>query len=111
MSLSWVARYAPTRVMTTRGYQPVVRVVWHPPGHRQGPIVKNMGALELVTPVGSRWYGAMSGAINAELRMVVAGYPARFEEMNRWKRVPAKLVPPQVRPQTRLFGSRRTNRR
>ena len=96
----WVPRYAPTTVMTARGHQPVIRAVWHPPGHHKGPIRSGVGALELVTPAGSRWYGAEAGAINAQLRMVITGFPAAFEEMRAWKKVPARFVPP-------VFSSRR----
>lgn len=105
-SMDWTPRYAPTTVMTARGRQPVLRAVWHPPGHHKGPIRADVGALELVTSSGSRWYGAQRGAINDQLRMVVAGFPAAFEEMRAWKKVPARLAPPSVQAQTRLFGSR-----
>src|ERR1039458_8046912 len=108
--MDWTPRYAPTAVMTTRGRQPVISARWHPAGSHKGPIRSDVGALELVTPVGSRWYGVQRAAINAQLRLVIAGFPAGFEEMRTWKKVPAKLVPPNVLVQTRLFGSR-TRRR
>ena len=110
--MDWTPRYVPKRVMTARGgYQPVTGVRWHPPGHHKGPLRADVGALELVTPAGSRWYGAERAAINAQLRMVIAGFPANFEEMRAWKKVPARLVPPQVAAQTRMFGSRRMRSR
>ena len=109
--IDWTPRYAPDVVMTARGRQPVVGARWYPPGSHKGPIRSDVGALELMTAVGSRWYGAQRGAINAQLRMVIAGFPAAFEEMRAWKKVPARHVPPNVAQQTRMFGTRRRTRR
>lgn len=108
MALDHTPRYTPSQVMTARGMSPVVSARFYPPGtHKGSPIVARSGALELVTASGhARWYGVRAASINSRLRMVVAGFPAQFEEMARWKRVPARDVPPQLRAQLSLFGSR-----
>lgn len=78
-------RYTPDFVVCRTTNAPVVRRVVHPPGtHAHSPIRNDMTALELVTEHGSRWYGVERGWINSELRMVVCGFNARFEEMCAW---------------------------
>jgi hypothetical protein len=86
-------RYAPrTVLMLGRGEVPVTSVRFYPPGQHppRTPIVKDVGALELVTPYGSRWYGFDRGYINAQLRMVVEGFDKRDEVRSRWAVVPTK---------------------
>jgi hypothetical protein len=87
-------RYAPTEVMTIRGVRPVTKALFHPPGTHRGAIRPDMGALELVTDQGSRWYGFEGGAINSQLRMTVWGFSPRFEEVAAWKPVPEKFRVP-----------------
>lgn len=59
------------------GYMPVTRVLVHPPGKHVGsPIIQDLTALELVTPVRSRWYGCEHAAITSRLRVV-----ARFTDL------------------------------
>lgn len=91
LDTSW--RYAPAEVMTRYGRLPVLRAVFHNAGAHKGPIAPEMGALELITEKGSRWYGFQRGMINAELRMIVSGFNPRFEEVAAWKKVPKKLAP------------------
>jgi len=82
-------RYAPDVVTTLRGRQPVIRAIAHPAGQHPTncPLIKDCVALELVTTAGSRWYGVERAWINSELRMVVKGFNARFEEMAAWQKV------------------------
>lgn len=86
-----VPRYAPSEVMKAgHGRLPVLSYRVHPPvsdpKDRNAPIVASMTALECVTSAGSRWYGCERAWINSELRMVVSGFDARFEEMGRWEK-------------------------
>lgn len=97
--LDTIPRYTPGEVMTTRGgVRPVLNAVFHPPGTHRGAIRSDMGALELVTDQGSRWYGFEGGAINSQLRMTVWGFDSRFEEVTRWKKVPEKFRVPMSDP-------------
>ncbi len=92
-----IPRYAPTEVMTWHGASPVRRAVFHPPGTHRSPIRPDMGALELISDHGSRWYGFEGGAINAELRMTVWGFDSRDEVRAQWRKVPKRLQVPQSR--------------
>jgi hypothetical protein len=86
-------RYAPSTVVCgMRVDVHVQQYKYHPPGtHAHSPIVDTTGALELVTELGSRWYGCDRAYINAELRMVVIGFDARDEVRAKWTVVPKKL--------------------
>lgn len=93
MTLDMLPRYAPERIMTIKGMQPVTSAVFHPAGNHEGSPIKNeMAALELTTPVGSRWFGCEWAYINSELRMVVIGCDFRDEVRKAWQ-----TVPPQMR--------------
>jgi hypothetical protein len=61
--------------------------VFHPAGTapKECAIRIDCNALEVRTAHGSRWYGCQKAYINSELRMVVVGFPAGFEEMAAWK--------------------------
>jgi hypothetical protein len=86
-------RYAPKSVLIAgRGTVPVTSTKFYPPGQhpRGSPIVSTMGALELVTPYGSRWWGFDRGYINSQLRMVVQGFGKRDEIRSKWPVVPVK---------------------
>ena len=84
-------RYAPdTVVIFSNGRAcraQVIGSVFYPAGTapKGCPIRVDWNALELKTLYGSRWYGCESAKINSELRMVVVGFPASFEEMAAWK--------------------------
>jgi hypothetical protein len=87
-------RYAPKTVLILgRGVVPVTGTRFYPPGQHppKSPIVPTMGALELVTPYGSRWYGFDRGYINSQLRMVVEGFNKRDEVRSKWPVVPVKF--------------------
>lgn len=87
-------RYAPKKVlMLGHGEVPVVSTRFYPPGQHppRTPIVPTVGALELVTPYGSRWYGFDRGYINSQLRMVVQGFDRRDEVRRKWPVVPVKF--------------------
>ena len=83
-------RYAPENVIVVVGggfrLCPVKRFVFHPAGaHPKGcPLVSSVGALELQTEGGSRWYGCERAYINSELRMVVVGANSWDESRMRW---------------------------
>lgn len=84
-------RYTPEVVMIVSGSKygrlPVIEAIFYPAGAApQGcPIRIDCNVLELHTAHGSRWYGVKKAHINSELRMVVIGFPARFEEMSAWE--------------------------
>jgi hypothetical protein len=90
MSLDTEPRYTPEAVICRMHRVPVLGSAIHPAGqHPSGsPLRKDIKALELRTELGSRWYGIEDGWINSELRMVVSGFPAGFEEMRAWEKVP-----------------------
>jgi len=79
-------RYAPTQTIVAARRVPVTSWRAHPPGtHPKGcPLIPNCTALELVTPLGSRWWGVEKAWINSELRMVVSGFPERCEIRRSW---------------------------
>ena len=85
-------RYAPDVVMTIKGRSQVTGSRFCPAGTHPDkcPIRADWPALELRTIHGSRWYGCQKAYINSELRMVVVGFPAGFEEMAAWE--PAKIT-------------------
>lgn len=86
-------RYAPRTVLVIgHGEVPVTSYVAHPPGaHPVGcPLVATCTALEMRTAYGSRWWGVEKAWINAELRMVVSGFPAACEIRRKWRRVAPK---------------------
>jgi len=88
IGMDLVPRYAPLIVMTAHaGYQHVTGSRAYPPQQHPAkcPLVNDCTAVELVTPNGSRWYGVRSAWINSELRMVVTGFSAKFEEMAKWE--------------------------
>jgi len=91
--LDLTPRYAPGWVTfaTTYTRLPVEQYLFHPAGTAPAgcPIRIDCNVLELRTQQGSRWYGCKRAYINSELRMVVVGFPARFEEMSGWDLVPA----------------------
>jgi len=79
-------RYAPEKVMTLKGMQPVIGARTYPPNtHPTSPIKDEFTALELITPVGSRWYGCDSAYINSELRIIVIGFDSRDEVRSKWE--------------------------
>lgn len=92
MELDQTPRYTPKTVTYVRDGQgsrlPVLNVIFHPPGTHKGIIRPDIGALELKTARGSRWYGCENAYINSELRMIVVGFPRGFEEMAHWEKVP-----------------------
>ncbi len=90
MEQDMIPRYAPSKVVTVQGRAPVSQYVAHPPNAHppKCPLVPECTALELRSEVGSRWYGVERAYINSELRMVVVGFPALFEEMAAWEKVP-----------------------
>ena len=75
------------------GVVPVMGVRFHLAGSfgKDVPIRQDANCVELVTEYGSRWFGCERAYINSELRMVVVGFPAKFEEMARWLPVPEHL--------------------
>jgi len=82
------AKIVPSHVMTVLGgMQPVIRVLAHPPGQhpKHSPIRPDLTAVELVTRVGSRWFGFETARINSRLEMEVSGYSPLFESVNAWK--------------------------
>ena len=80
-------RYAPQVVMTLKGRLPVEQSIFWPAATapKGCPIRIDCNVLELRTAAGSRWYGVKAAHINSELRMIVTGFPARFEEMSGWE--------------------------
>jgi len=85
--LDMTPRYTPEAVMTEKGMRAVVQTIAYArDGHPEGcPLVPDCIAVELVTDIGlRRWYGVQHAIINSELRMVVTGFDARFEEMAAW---------------------------
>lgn len=95
MKLDKRARYTPDSIITHRGHGKVNSIKTFPPNaHPEGcPLVQNCTAVQLVSDAyGSRWYGVERAYINSELRMIVIGFDARFEEMAAWKRVPANRL-------------------
>lgn len=89
-NLDTFTRATPDRVMTFKGMRPVVRAEAFPPGLHPDkcPLVKDCTAVRLTTDTGEvRWYGVERSWIDSHLRMVVNGFPAGFEEMQRWKKV------------------------
>ena len=80
-------RYTPSEVMVFQGMRPVLSARAYSAGaHPHGcPLMRACTALQLVTDAGSHWYGVERAWINSELRMVVKGFPAAFEEMARWQ--------------------------
>lgn len=87
MTIDNQPRYAPEIVMTVKGKRPVVQAIAYPPNAHpeKCPLISDCVALELVTDIGvSRWYGCQHAEINSELRMVVTGFNAGFEEMAAW---------------------------
>ena len=80
-------RYVPAYVMTLKGMQQVSGVVSYPAsGHPDKcPIVATMVAVHVQVPNSAgRWYGVDKAWINSELRMVVQGFNAKFEELAAW---------------------------
>ena len=96
-----VPRYAPQRVVIARtraypynpGYADVLGVKFHVAGSfgSEVPVRRDANCIEVITEYGSRWFGCERAYINSELRMVVVGFPAKFEEMARWLPVPEHL--------------------
>lgn len=87
-------RYTPSHVIVVGGDSGkitgdlrVEQAIFHPAGTAPTgcPIRIDCNVLELRTHYGSRWYGCKKAYINSELRMVVVGFPARFEEMAAWE--------------------------
>lgn len=80
-------RYTPDTILTANGIFTVLQRVFHPPGKHpsESPIKSEVGCVALTTIGGTRWYGCDKGWINSELRMVVSGFPAKFEEMSNWE--------------------------
>lgn len=94
--LDMTPRYTPKTILTAKagfGYSnyPVISVIAHPVGAHPAkcPLIEDCVALELISHYGSRWYGVKEAYINSELRMIVIGFNARFEEMQKWEKVPA----------------------
>jgi hypothetical protein len=87
-------RYVPAIVVTFRGSAPATGFRYYPPGQHpvNSPIVKDIGLVEVQSPVGSRWYGCDRAYINSELRMVMVGHNSRDEVRARWKKVPVDLT-------------------
>lgn len=87
-------RYAPDTVMIVNGRhfgrRAVTGSIFYPVGvARPSRVIRDdWGALELKTDGGSSWYGCVRAYINAELRMVVVGTPARDEVRMQWAIVP-----------------------
>lgn len=90
-------RYVPETTLTMgndgKGYRvPVTRVIAHPPGtHNHSPLVNTCTALELVTPMGSRWWGCIDAYINSELRMVAVLDNDLCQIRRAWDLVPESL--------------------
>lgn len=76
-----VVRYVPTQVMKRGITLPVTRMSVYSPGNhpKHCPLVSECAALEMVTSLGSRWFGFKRAWINSELRMVVQGCNPKFE--------------------------------
>lgn len=84
-------RYVPDTVLVFKNCYTAMTVVtstlFLPAGmdRKKCPIRSDWNALELRTTRGSRWYGCRDAHINSELRMVVTGFEAGFEEMSAWE--------------------------
>ena len=64
---------------------PVIRVVTHPPGtHPKSPIVNELTAVEMVTPIRSRWHGTVKAWIGSDLRMHMLINP-KDEVLRNWE--------------------------
>ena len=93
-----VPRYVPDRIcgfsQAMLVHAKVTGCEFHPAGfHPQlCPIDPEMGALKVKTASGARWYGVECAYINSELRMVAIGFPAAFEEMAKWEKVPQNAL-------------------
>lgn len=89
-----IPRYAPSHVMIAGfGMVPVSSTVFYPKGThpKDCPLIQDIGALELKTNYGSRWWGFEDGYINSQLRMVVVGFPKSCELRSKWTKVPVKF--------------------
>tara|TARA_R110002094_G_scaffold78340_1_gene84687 strand:+ start:18057 stop:18347 length:291 start_codon:yes stop_codon:yes gene_type:complete len=90
-----VVRYAPVEVMKRGIMMPVISTRAYPSGQhpKHCPLVSGCVALELVTHLGSRWFGFFDAWINSELRMVVRGCNPKFEggPIN-WEPVPGDRI-------------------
>lgn len=84
-----IPRYTPSTVyMFVSGVPmcvPVIGATFHPTAPEGSCIRKGTPCIELKTKYHSRFYGCQKGWINSELRMVVQGFNARFEEMAKWE--------------------------
>lgn len=83
-------RYAPDVVLLWRDgkacLEPVLKTIAHPTGsHDSSPIRNDLVAVELVTSVGSRWYGCTKAYIDSRLRMVLEGLNDRDEVVRKWE--------------------------
>ena len=96
-----VPRYVPEQIMMFKhkeiygvwGVVPVTGAKFHVAGSfgSEVPVRRDANCIEVITEYGSRWFGCERAYINSELRMVVVGFPAKFEEMARWLPVPEHL--------------------
>lgn len=93
-SVDRIPRYVPSEVFILgHGMQKVVSCAFYPANRyrpQSCPLVMDIGALELITPHGTRWWGFEDGYINGELKMVVVGFPRKCEIRSKWKKVPVK---------------------
>jgi hypothetical protein len=97
MTVTTTLRYVPEMLPVTLGNDgkiyrnvPVTGVIAHPPGtHPTSCIYNNMIAVEIKTPVGSRWYGTDKAYIDSNLRMAMA-VNDRDEVLAKWDAVPTK---------------------
>ena len=91
-----IPRYVPDRIAGFSGpfivHAKVLRTAFHPAGTHKSPIMAESGALEIVTASGTRWFGVEKAYINSTLRMVAVGFPAAFEEMAKWEKVPQNAL-------------------
>ena len=79
-------RIAPELVICRGRWQPVMQTIAHPPGtHADSPIRNELTAVELRTPVGSRWYGFERAWIGSDLRMHVSPINPRDEVVYKWE--------------------------
>ena len=76
-------KWAPAETMTTQGMQPVLRVIAHPPGTCRH-IREDLWAVELITPVQSRFFGFENAFIDSHLQMRCEGYNPLFTEVMGW---------------------------
>lgn len=80
-------RYAPACITFKGQLLPVSQYVAHPP-HKHPPdcpLTPDCTALELRTLHVSRWFGFEKAWINAELKVVVSGFPASDEIRRTWQ--------------------------